>query len=84
MVWASTDPSKLTSLIKLQKKAVRKISKASYPDDTAELFKHHKILNIEEIYKVEVYMPLMFKFYHCGLLPEAETIKQTSHPKEAL
>src|SRR6218665_340508 len=49
LVWASTYPTRLKSLVVLQKRAMRIICRASYQAHTAQLFLDFAILKIEQI-----------------------------------
>ena len=66
-VWASTYPSKLRRLITLQKRVVRIISRSAFNAHTDTLFKNLKILNFEDIYKLQL-GKFMYQ-YKSGLLP---------------
>ena len=50
LVWGSADSTHIDILIKLQKKAVRSISKVGYLDHTGPLFNNLKLLQVHEIY----------------------------------
>ena len=50
LVWGSADSTHIDILIKLQKKAVRSISKVGYLDHTGPLFNNLKFLEVHEIY----------------------------------
>ena len=50
LVWGSADSTHIDILIKLQKKAVRSISKVGYLDHTGPLFNNLKLLEVHEIY----------------------------------
>ena len=50
LVWGSAFSTHLDILVKLQKKAVRSISKVGYLDHTGPLFHNLKILQVHEIY----------------------------------
>ena len=50
LVWGSADSTHIDILIKLQKKAVRLISKVGYLDHTEPLFNNLKLLQVHEIY----------------------------------
>ena len=50
LVWGSADSTHIDILIKLQKKAVRCISKVGYLDHTGPLFNNLKLLQVNEIY----------------------------------
>ena len=50
LIWGSADNKHLNSLVKLQKKSVRIISKVGYLEHTKPLFKNLKILQVHEIY----------------------------------
>ena len=66
-VWASTYPSKLRRLITLQKWVIRIISRSAFDVHTDTLFKNLKILNFEDIYKLQI-GKFMYQ-YKSGLLP---------------
>ena len=60
-VWASTYPSNLRRLITLQKRVVRIMSRTAFDAHTEPLFKNLRILNLMDIYKLQI-----GKFmYHC-------------------
>ena len=50
LIWGGTANMHLESLILLQKKCIRIISKVGYYDHTGPLFKDHKMLTVSEIY----------------------------------
>ena len=50
LVWGSAVSTHTDILVKLQKKAVRSISKVGYLDHTAPLFNNLKLLQVHEIY----------------------------------
>ena len=52
IIWASADKTCLNSLVILQKKAIRIISKAKYLDHSEPLFKTLELLNLEKIFKL--------------------------------
>ena len=52
ILWASADKTCLNSLVILQKKAIRIISKAKYFDHSEPLFKTLELLNLDKIYKL--------------------------------
>ena len=54
IVWGSTSLGTLDCLLKLQKKAVRILSNASYNTHTPPLFKTLRILKVEDINKLQV------------------------------
>ena len=60
-VWASTYPSNLRRLITLQKRVVRIMSRTAFDAHTEPLFINLRILNLTDIYKLQI-----GKFmYHC-------------------
>ena len=50
LIWGSAASTHLESLVLLQKKAIRIISKVGYLDHTECLFKDHKMLAVPKIY----------------------------------
>ena len=68
IAWGNTYSVYLDPLIKMQKKAVRIISSASRDAHTEPLFKDLKLLNLANVYALNVLL-FMFKHYH-GLLPD--------------
>ena len=50
LIWGCAASTHLESLVLLQKKCIRLISKAGYYDHTASLFSDHKVLTVAEIY----------------------------------
>ena len=53
LVWGGSDKSIIDPLIKIQKKAVRIIDKASYLAHTPQIYKTHKILPVEKVYDLK-------------------------------
>ena len=68
LVWGNTCYSYMDKLLKLQKWAVRSITKSHYRSHSAPLFKKLKILNVYDSYKLEVGV-FMFR-YSLNQLPE--------------
>ena len=66
-VWGSATESCVSSLVKLQKRAVRIIVSASYKAHTGPIFQKLNLLNINKIYLYNVAL-FMFKFEN-GFLP---------------
>ena len=66
-VWASTYPPNLRRLIILQKLVIRIMSRSAFDAHTDPLFKNLKILNLENIYKLQI-GKFMYQ-YRSGLLP---------------
>ena len=52
-VWASTYPSYLTKLQKLQNKAIKLIKKSSLQDKTTTLFRKLQILKVHDLFTYE-------------------------------
>ena len=52
LIWGNADKSTVEPLFKLQKKAIRIISKSNYLDHTAPLFKSLKLLTVYDVYKL--------------------------------
>ena len=50
LIWGSAISTHIESLVLLQKKCIRIISKAGYLDHTAPLFKELKLLKVQQIY----------------------------------
>ena len=50
LIWGSAANTHLNSLILIQKKCIRNISKAGYYDHTEPLFNEHKVLTVPKIY----------------------------------
>ena len=71
LVWGSTCCSSMDKILKLQKWAVRSITKSHYRSHSAPLFKQLKILNVYDTYKLEVGV-FMFR-YSLNQLPERVT-----------
>ena len=65
--WGNTYNVHLDPLIKMQKRAVRIISSSSYKAHTEPIFKDLKLLNVTNIYRLNVLM-FMYKLKH-GILP---------------
>ena len=66
-VWGGTYPTVLDPLIKLQKKSVRVLHRASFNAHTDPIFREHSILKFSSIYKYSI-MVFMFK-WKVNLLP---------------
>ena len=65
--WASNYPTRLDRLMmKLQKRAIRVITKSKYNAHTFDLFRQVKILNIVNINKLQTGI-FMFKYIHKAL-----------------
>ena len=62
-VWGSACKTRIDTLFRMQKKAIRIITMSHYRDDTIPLFDKCKILTLQEIhvYKAAIFM---FKVYH--------------------
>ena len=60
LIWGSAPSTHIDSLVLLQKKCIRIISKAGYLDHTEPLFKELKLLNVDKIYKYNC-----AKFIYC-------------------
>ena len=67
-VWGSAPSIHTSTIIKLQKKAVRIIVSAYYRAPTSPIFKELNILNFEKVY-INLVTLFMFKFDNC-MLPE--------------
>ena len=61
LAWGSTCCSYMDKILKLQKWAVRSITKSHYRSHSAPLFKQLKILNVYDTYKLEVGV-FMFRY----------------------
>ena len=72
-VWGGAATTRMDSLIKLQKKAVRIITSSGYRDHTAPLFLRLKILNLEKLYILKI-LTFMYKFHHNILPPVLENV----------
>ena len=68
IAWGCTYKTNLRRLTILQKRAVRLITKSTFDAHTAPLFREHKLLNLSNIYKLQVGI-FMFSV-HNKLLPE--------------
>src|SRR5688572_13673796 len=68
MIWASNYTLRLKSLITLQKRAVRIITKSYYQCHTAQLFLLHGILTLDQIRVLQT-GEFMFHYRH-DLLPQ--------------
>ena len=66
--WGFSPNSTLNRIIKLQKKAIRNVSKAKYNAHTSELFKKLNIVKFEDILKINC-LKFFFK-YENNLLPK--------------
>ena len=62
LIWGGAAKSHLESLVLLQKKCIRNISKVGYLDSTVPLFSEQKILNVGQIYNLNC-----AKFTFCSL-----------------
>ena len=60
LIWGSAPSSHINSLVILQKKCIRIISKTGYLEHTEPLFKELKLLNVDQIYKYNC-----AKFIYC-------------------
>ena len=67
LIWGNTCKSYLDKIIKLQKWAIRTISKSHYRDHTAPLFAKNNILTVTDTHTLELGV-FMFK-YHINDLP---------------
>ena len=78
VIWGSASHLALSQLIRLQKRALRIITGSSYLAHTAPLFAQKRILNIYDLYKLQVLI-FMYKEKH-NMLPEccSSYIKITS------
>ena len=62
-IWGDTYDCYLDSIYKLQKKALRIISKSGYRDHTEPLFLKYKILNVHKVHELKICLT-MFKVHH--------------------
>ena len=62
MLWGSAYKSYLHMIEILQKKAIRNVHKTKYNEHTMPLFRSSKILKIEDMYKLQLFM-FMFSYY---------------------
>ena len=62
IIWASNYKTRLERLIKLQKRAVRLVTKSGYLEHTGPLFKKTKILTVNNVNALQVSI-FMFKYY---------------------
>ena len=69
LIWGNTCKSYLDKIIKLQKWAIRTLSKSHYRSHTAPLFAKNNILTVTDTYTLELGV-FMFK-YHINELPVA-------------
>ena len=72
-VWGSAASTRMQSLIKLQKRAVRIITSSGYRDHTAPLFIKLGILPIEKLYILKILI-FMYRFHHDILPPVLGTM----------
>ena len=68
-VWASKYQSNLKSLIILKKRVIRIITRSAFDAQTEPLFKKIGILNLENIYKLQI--GKFMYLYKAGLLPDS-------------
>ena len=66
IIWASTKPTRLDHLVKLQKKAIRIICGAKYRQHTLPLFFKSNQLTTADIYKMNIAI-FMYRARHCKL-----------------
>ena len=76
IIWANNFPTRLSTIVTLQKRAVRTIAKIKYRDSTVNAFKELKVLKVREITELEISL-LMFKFYN-NQLPKKYDISKYS------
>ena len=72
LIWGSADKSTVEPLFKLQKKAVRIISKSNYLDHTAPLFKSLKLLTVFNVYELNCILSI-YKCLKCNYVSELRT-----------
>ena len=72
LIWGSADKSTVEPLFKLQKKAIRIISKSNYLDHTAPLFKSLKLLTVYDVYKLNCIL-FIYKCLKCNYVSELRT-----------
>ena len=78
LIWGSADKTIVEPLFKLQKKAIRIISRSNYLEHTAPLFKSLKLLTVYNVYDLSCIL-FMYKCLSCKYAPELRTrIKKNS------
>ena len=81
-IWANTYTSRLDKLFKLQKKAIRNVTKSNYLAHTSQLFKRLNTLKLQDINKVQI-TSLMQRFHTNTLSPyimDMFTLNSNIHP----
>ena len=69
LVWGGADKAHVEKLFKLQKKAIRIITKSSYLEHTAPLFKSQRLLTVYKVYELNCIL-FMYKCLNCNYFPE--------------
>ena len=69
LIWGAVDVTIIDPLFKLQKKAIRIISRSNYLEHTAPLFKSLKLLTVYNVYDLSCIL-FMYKCLSCMYAPE--------------
>ena len=69
LIWGSAEDGIVEPLFKLQKKAIRIITRSSYLEHTAPLFNSLALLRLKEIYDLNCTL-FMYKCLNCQYFPE--------------
>ena len=69
LIWGGADKSVIEPLFKLQKKAIRIISKSSYLEHTAPLFKSLALLTVYKVFDLNCIL-FIYKCLKCNYFPE--------------
>ena len=68
LIWGGADKGIIEPLFKLQKKAIRIISKSGYLDHTAPLFKSLSLLPVHKVYDLNCSL-FIYKCLNCNYVP---------------
>ena len=69
LVWGSAEKVHLERIFKLQKKAVRIITKSHYLEHTAPLFKSLQLINVYKVFELNCIL-FIHKCLNCNYLPD--------------
>ena len=77
-LWGATYDTHRKKLLILQKRVIRIISRANYNSHTNPLFKHLRILKLDDIYKLQV-AKIIFKYKQNGLPNPIQSLFVTNY-----
>ena len=82
LIWGGAEDGIIEPLFKLQKKALRIITRSGYLEHTAPLFKSLELLKVNEVYKLNCTL-FIYKCLKCNYFPELRnTIQRNSEYHE--